>query len=80
MAVMGCISAPEPGWRFESRHGTHAREVAAQALLKLVSGGGAMGDAGAAAPRFSPVPFPATQLPNLVSQTSWNDCCLLYVQ
>jgi hypothetical protein len=34
---MRCILGPEPGYQFEARHGTHAREVAAQGLLKLSS-------------------------------------------
>jgi hypothetical protein len=36
--LMRCILEPEPGYQFEARHGTHAREVAAQALLKLCCG------------------------------------------
>ena len=36
--LMRCILGPEPGYQFEARHGTHAREVAAQAVLKLTSG------------------------------------------
>jgi hypothetical protein len=36
--LMRCILGAEPGYQFEARHGTHAREVAAQALLKLTCG------------------------------------------
>ena len=36
--LTACILGPEPGFQFEARHGTHAREVAAQALLKLCCG------------------------------------------